>query len=496
MQILEELQNSLIDQKKTIYSEGRVTKYFDGFLQVRGLNNVFYHEVIYIHQESYGTILVVKALVVEVSDISVKALLLDNINISAGAKAISKGDALSITIDINKRGIIYDSIASNITELLKNEDPQAIIDSVVIPIDLSLKNYQIIKDGIEGEGYNPSQDLKTGILAIDALSPIVKNRTNLIKGQKNTGKTTIAFDTILNQKGKDIVCIYCGIAKTRQDIYILVNNLKQNKIVDNIIIINSYCDNRAINQYLAPFVAYSIAKKILEKGGEVIVIYDDFSKHLQSYKHLCYLLNAPIDISGTYSKLLDKTDLTTLAILEGVDCDGDDELSKVFCRFTSTQIYLDSCGYRNGLRPAINTSLSSSYCYSSYLGNGNPIGQNSIQTKKDLSLYKELYQYQNATELNYDHKKSLKHLVVLRRMMIQPNHHLLNPACIVARLRLGNTNYLDKKTTKEIDETFLDLDKSIITIWGQEIEDLNNGQWNQKIEDKIDSIIKKLLNIF
>ncbi len=260
------------------------------------------------------------------------------------------------------------------------------IDPLQNPLDgrkLSLKGplypLEKIAPGVV-ERHPVDTPLKTGIKAIDAMTPIGRGQRELIIGDRNTGKTAIAIDTIINQKKKDlglkqVICIYCSIGQKRSNIARTIGKLTEEGAMDYTIVVAASASDSAAYQYLAPFTATSIAEYLMDKGEDVLVVFDDLSKHAWAYRQLSLLLRRPAgreaypgDIFYLHSRLLERAarlseskgggSITALPIIETQAGDNSAYIPTNVISITDGQIYLENDLFNSGIRPAINTGLS------------------------------------------------------------------------------------------------------------------------------------------
>lgn len=222
--------------------------------------------------------------------------------------------------------------------------------------------------------------IKTGIKAIDSMTPIGRGQRELIIGDRNTGKTAIAIDTIINQKKKDlglkrVICIYCAIGQKRSNIARIIGKLTETGAMDYTIVVAASASDSAALQYLSPFTATAIGEYFMDKGEDVLVVYDDFSKHAWAYRQLSLLLKRPAgreaypgDIFYLHSRILERSSrmsdklgggsLTALPIIETQAADNSAYIPTNVISITDGQIYLENDLFNSGVRPAINTGLS------------------------------------------------------------------------------------------------------------------------------------------
>ena len=242
---------------------------------------------------------------------------------------------------------------------------------------------------IKEEGYRPIEQpapsivdrqsvgvpMETGILAIDSMFPIGRGQRELIIGDRQTGKTSIAIDAILNQKGKDVVCIYVAIGQKASTIAKLVGTLKKNDAMDYTIIVSATASDPAPLQYIAPYSGTALAEYFMYQGKDVLIVYDDLSKHAVAYRALSLLLERspgreayPGDVFYLHSRLLERSarlsadkgggSITALPIIETLAGDVGAYIPTNVISITDGQIYLETALFYSGIRPAINVGLS------------------------------------------------------------------------------------------------------------------------------------------
>ncbi len=219
------------------------------------------------------------------------------------------------------------------------------------------------------------EPLQTGIKAIDALVPIGKGQRELVIGDRQTGKTAIAIDTILNQKGKDVNCVYVGIGQKTSTVARIINQLEESGAMEYTTVVLSSANEPAALQYIAPYAGCAIAEEWMYKGKDVLIVYDDLSKHAVAYRAISLLLNRPPgreaypgDVFYLHSRLLERAaclsningggTMTALPIVETQEGDISAYIPTNIISITDGQIYLETDLFNNGVRPAINPGLS------------------------------------------------------------------------------------------------------------------------------------------
>ena len=301
--------------------------------------------------------------------------------------------------------------------------------------------------------------METGILAIDSMFPIGRGQRELIIGDRQTGKTSIALDTILNQKGKRCICIYVSIAQKASTVANLVNTLKKNDAMDYTIVVTSTAADAASLQYIAPYSATSLAEYFMHQGKDVLVVYDDLSKHAVAYRTISLLLGRspgreayPGDVFYLHSRLLERSarlsnekgggSITALPIIETQDGDVSAYIPTNVISITDGQIFLESDLFFEGQRPAVNVGLSVSRVGGAAQTKAMKKASGSLRI--DLAQYREMKEFtQFASDLDETTKKQLQHGRVLMELLKQPLNHPMSQADQVMALVVANANLLN-----------------------------------------------------
>ena len=321
-----------------------------------------------------------------------------------------------------------------------------IVDALGAPIDG--------KGSIESTDYRPienpapsivdrksvNQPLQTGILSIDAMFPIGRGQRELIIGDRQTGKTSIAIDTILNQKGKDVICVYVAIGQKASTIAKVVNNLNKYDAMDYTIVVASTASDSAPLQYIAPYSGTAIAEYFMHKGKDVLIVYDDLSKHAVAYRTLSLLLGRspgreayPGDVFYLHSRLLERSSklkdelgggsITALPIIETQAGDVSAYIPTNVISITDGQIFLESDLFFSGMRPAVNVGLSVSRVGGAAQTKAMKKAAGSIRI--DLAQYREMEVFtQFSSDLDENTKEQLQYGKGLMELLKQP---LCNP---------------------------------------------------------------------
>lgn len=339
-----------------------------------------------------------------------------------------------------------------------------VIDALGAPIDGG--------GAIKEEGYRPveqpapsiidrksvSVPLETGILAIDSMFPIGRGQRELIIGDRQTGKTSLAIDAILNQKGKDVVCIYVAIGQKASTIAKLVNTLKSNQAMDYTVIVSATASDPAPLQYIAPYSGTALAEYFMHQGRDVLIVYDDLSKHAVAYRALSLLLERspgreayPGDVFYLHSRLLERSarlsdekgggSITALPIIETQAGDVSAYIPTNVISITDGQIFLESDLFFSGMRPAVNVGLSVSRVGGAAQTKAMKKVAGSIRI--DLAQFREMEVFtQFASDLDSATKEQLQHGHVLMELLKQPLCHPLSMAEQVITLSAANARIM------------------------------------------------------
>lgn len=376
---------------------------------------------------------------------------------------------------------------------------------------LSLKKSNPIERIAKGVIYRKSVDtpLHTGIKAIDSLIPIGRGQRELIIGDRGTGKSSIAIDTVLNQKGEDVICIYCMIGQRQSKIASVVEIFKKSKALDYTIVVAASSTDPASLQFIAPYSATAIAEYFLDKGKDVLVIYDDLSKHAWAYRQVSLILRRPSgreaypgDIFYLHSRLLERSckidskygggSITSLPIIETLEGDVSAYIPTNVISITDGQIFLESDLFNSGTRPAINVGVSVSRVGSS--AQTKAMKKVAGKLKLDLAQYRELAAFaQFESDLDEKTKKFLDRGVRMSILLKQKNNNPLSLAQIVALLWTGANGYFDTLSTEKI-ESIIDSFHEFIDLKAKNVlENINN---NKDIDEKTEKDLKKVIEDF
>ena len=283
-----------------------------------------------------------------------------------------------------------------------------------------------------------NQPLQTGIKAIDSMIPIGRGQRELIIGDRQTGKTAIAIDTILNQKGEDVICIYVAIGQKKSTVAQLVQNLEDKGAMDYTIVVSATASDVAPLQYIAPYAGCAIGEYFMYQGKDVLIVYDDLSKHAVAYRAMSLLLRRPPgreaypgDVFYLQSRLLERAaklsdelgggSITALPIIETQAGDVSAYIPTNVISITDGQIYLETELFFTGQRPAVNAGIS----VSRVGGNAQIKAMKKVASsvKLELAQYRELASFsQFGSDVDADTKARLDHGQVLMEILKQPQY--------------------------------------------------------------------------
>ncbi len=316
--------------------------------------------------------------------------------------------------------------------------------------------------------------METGILAIDSMFPIGRGQRELIIGDRQTGKTSIAIDTIINQKGKDVKCVYVAIGQKASTVAKIVSTLKKVGAMEYTIVVSATASDPAPLQYIAPYSATALAEQFMYKGDDVLIVYDDLSKHAVAYRAISLLLGRPPgreaypgDVFYLHSRLLERSSrlapelgggsLTALPVIETQAGDVSDYIPTNVISITDGQIFLESDLFFEGQRPAVNVGLSVSRVGGAAQSRAMKKSVGSLRI--DLAQYREMAVFtQFSSDLDPATKSMLTHGEVLMELLKQPLEHPLSLAEQVISLVAANNRVLDdieKKKVKEFQKGML-----------------------------------------
>lgn len=394
---------------------GTVESVADGVAAVTGLHGVKYGEILAFDGGEKG-------LALDLNENGAGCILFDDENSYAGEKVYKTGKTAGVGVSdeiigrvINALGEPIDGKGSfAIERYMPVESPAPAI------IDRSPVN----------------EPLKTGILTVDAMFPIGKGQRELIVGDRQTGKTSLAIDAILNQKGKNVICVYCAVGQKASTVKRLVKTLEENGALEYTVVVFSSAAESAPMQYIAPFSACAVSEYFMHEGKDVLVVYDDLSKHAVAYRTLSLLLGRspgreayPGDIFYLHSRLLERSaklseekgggSITALPIVETLGGDVSAYIPTNVISITDGQLFLESELFLSGQRPAVNVGLSVSRVGGSAQTKAMKKAVGSLRL--ELAQYREMKTFaQFSGDLDESVKNQFEFGKALTEILVQP----------------------------------------------------------------------------
>lgn len=310
------------------------------------------------------------------------------------------------------------------------------------------------------------QPLMTGLKIIDSMIPIGKGQRELIIGDRETGKTAIAIDTIINQKGNNVYCIYVAIGQKESTVARLVQKLRENGAMEYTTIVNAGASEMAPLQYIAPYAGCAMGEEWMEQGKDVLIVYDDLSKHAVAYRTMSLLLRRPPgreaypgDVFYLHSRLLERAaklsdalgggSLTALPIIETQAGDISAYIPTNVISITDGQIFLQTDLFAGGVRPAVDSGLSVSRVGSS--AQTKAIKSVSSSLKLDLAQYHEMLSFaQFGSDLDAATKKILNHGAILTELLKQPQYQPMTMTDQALSLFAAKNGYMDALDTADV----------------------------------------------
>lgn len=431
----------------------------DGIANVDGIDHAFYGEIVVFDSG-------VKGMVQDVRRDEIGVILFGrDTEIHEGTRVVRTGKMAGIPVGENFKGRIVDALGSPI------DGQGEIVSDGYRPIENPAPSIVDRK--------SVSVPMETGILSIDSMFPIGRGQRELIIGDRQTGKTSIAMDTILNQKGKDVVCIYVAIGQKASTIAKLVNNLKKGGAMDYTIIVSATAADPAPLQYIAPYSGTALAEYFMYQGKDVLIIYDDLSKHAVAYRAISLLLERspgreayPGDVFYLHSRLLERSSrltpeagggsITALPIIETQAGDVSAYIPTNVISITDGQIYLESELFNGGQRPAVNVGLSVSRVGGAAQTKAMKKAAGSIRI--DLAQYREMEVFtQFSSDLDENTKKQLSHGRALMELLKQPLGNPFSMAEQVITLVAANAHIFSDMDALNIKKFRMDLLKDFHT---------------------------------
>lgn len=474
------------DDTLEVSETGTIISVGDGIALVHGLEKAMAGELLLFPGDVYGMVL-------NLEEESVGAVLMgSDRNIKEGDEVKRTGRIVEVPVGDCMLGRVVNALG----QAIDGGDP--IVSDKFRPVERVAPGVMTRK--------SVHQPLQTGLKCIDSMIPIGKGQRELIIGDRQTGKTAIAVDTILNQKGNNVKCIYVAIGQKASTVAQIVEKLRIHGALEYTTIVSSTASEAAPLQYIAPYAGCAIGEEWMENGDDVLIVYDDLSKHAVAYRTMSLLLKRPPgreaypgDVFYLHSRLLERSaklneeyglgSLTALPIIETQAGDIAAYIPTNVISITDGQIFLQTELFNSGVRPAVDSGLSVSRVGSS--AQVKAMKQVAGSLKLELAQYRELQAFsQFGSDLDPATKATLDHGERLTELLKQAQYSPLTVTEQVLSLFAAKNKFLREVAVEEIQEYERSMHKYIADKHPEIIEELDR---EQKISDELDAKLKAAL---
>ncbi len=488
---IKEIEKELSSKRTSSKEEevGTLLEVRDGVAIAAGLKDAFYGELVTFQNGVNGFI-------IDLTEDSVGIVVLgDYLSLEAGTFVKATGRVLSVPVADKFLGRVIDPLAYIL------DDGGKIKADKFYPIEKIAPGVVFRK--------SVSVPLQTGIKSIDAMIPIGRGQRELIIGDRSTGKTTIGIDTIINQKAEGVICIYCAIGQKNSKVASVIETLKKNNAMDYTIVVSAGASDSVALQYLAPYSATAIAEYFLDKGKDVLIIYDDLSKHAWAYRQISLVLRRPAgreaypgDIFYLHSRLLERAcridpkygggSITALPIIETLEGDISGYIPTNVISITDGQLFLETELFNSDIRPAINVGTSVSRVGGS--AQTKAMKQVSSGLKLDLAQYRALAAFsQFESDLDEETKKSLNRGAKVTQILKQKKHEPYSLGEQVVVLWSATHGYLDKMAIHEVESFESRLRDALRSRKKDLLKKINKQKALESIDEKeIEKLVKSI----
>ena len=475
------------DKSVSVSNVGTVLQIGDGIARVYGLEQVMAGELVQFEDGTEGIAL-------NLEDDNVGAVLMgEGRGIQEGSTVKATGKIASVPVGDAMLGRVVNSLGQPI-------DGKGDIASTETRLIESMAPGIIQRKSVH-------EPMQTGITAIDAMIPIGRGQRELIIGDRQTGKTAIAIDTIINQKGEDVVCVYVAVGQKAASVANVVEVLREKGALDYTIIVAANASESAALQYLAPYTGAAIAESFMYKGKATLVIYDDLTKQAQAYRQMSLLLRRPPgreaypgDVFYCHSRLLEraaklsdamgKGSMTALPIIETQAGDVSAYIPTNVISITDGQVFLSSDLFNSGLRPAINVGISVSRVGGA--AQTKAIKKIAGTLKLELAQFDELAAFsQFASDLDAATQQQLARGKRLREILKQPQFSPLILAEQVAVVYAGVKGMIDEVPVESVVQFCRELREYLKT---NKAEFINKVQTEKQLSDEAEAMLKDAIN--
>lgn len=478
-----------IDQDLEMNESGTILTVGDGIATVYGLKNAMMSELLLFPHDVYG-------MVMNLEDEQVGVVLLgDNSDIKEGDVVKRTGHIIEVPVGDSLMGRVVNALGQPIDGLGEIQTDKTRPVERVAPGVMTRKSVSV--------------PLQTGLKIIDSMIPIGRGQRELIIGDRQTGKTAIAIDTILNQKGQNVKCIYVAIGQKASTVAQIVEKLKQHGAMEYTTIVAATASEAAPLQYIAPYAGCTMGEEWMENGEDVLIVYDDLSKHAVAYRTLSLLLRRPPgreaypgDVFYLHSRLLERAarlnenygggSLTALPIIETQAGDISAYIPTNVISITDGQIFLKTDMFNEGIRPSVDSGLSVSRVGSA--AQTKAMKQVSGSLKLELAQYREMESFAKfGSDLDASTKDVLDHGARLTQLLIQKQYSPLTVPEQVLSLYAAKNRYLKPVEVDQVGE----FEQGMLEYVHREYPYvLDQIEMKKAIDDELEADIKKALDAY
>ncbi len=478
-----------ISNQPIVEQVGRVMEVGDGIAIIDGLSDVMSQEIVEFSSGQMGVAL-------NLNEDTIGAIILGEYsNISEGDEVKTTGRILSVPVDNSLVGRVVNPLGAPL------DGEGAIKTKKYYPVE------KIAPGVITREEVN--QPVQTGILAIDSIIPIGRGQRELIIGDRQTGKTALAIDAIINQKGQDMICIYVAIGQKKSKVARIIDKLKEHGAMDyTIVVVAGAADPAALN-YIAPYAGCAMGEYFMDQGKDVLIVYDDLSKHAVAYRQISLLLRRPPgreaypgDVFYLHSRLLERAaklssdfgggSITALPIIETQAGDISAYIPTNVISITDGQIFLETDLFYKGIRPALNIGLSVSRVGST--AQIKAMKKVAGKLKLSLAQFRELEAFaQFGSDLDEDTKKQIEMGKRLTELLKQPQYSPLSVANQVVILYAANNGYLNDIAVADIKRFQTEFNEYLRTDSSKILEQIAD---KKELDEKNEKKLIKLIETF
>jgi len=475
------------DQSVSVSNVGTVLQIGDGIARIYGLDKVMAGELLEFEDGTEGIAL-------NLEDDNVGAVLMgEALGVQEGSSVKATGKIASVPVGESMKGRVVNPLGQ--------------------PIDgkgeISTSDNRLIEELAPGiiKRRSVHEPMQTGITSIDAMIPVGRGQRELIIGDRQTGKTAIAIDTIINQKGQDVVCVYVAVGQKSASVANVVEVLREKGALDYTVVVSAGASEAAALQYLAPYTGAAIAEHFMYQGQATLVIYDDLTKQAQAYRQMSLLLRRPPgreaypgDVFYLHSRLLERAaklsdamgggSMTALPIIETQAGDVSAYIPTNVISITDGQIFLSADLFNSGLRPAINVGISVSRVGGA--AQTKAIKKIAGTLKLELAQFDELAAFsQFASDLDEATQQQLERGKRLRELLKQPQFSPLNLAEQVAVVYAGVKGLIDEIPVEDVTKFAIELREYLKLNKSEFIEQILK---EKKLNDELENTLKEVIN--